>query len=85
LTVTERLPRFDEGHTEILLTIKCGPHAGTTHIYCTCGWEPSYKTKTGAIRALNQHRKLNGLPKTNHWSDNRQRTAVLVPSNSSSK
>jgi hypothetical protein len=66
--ITERLPRFDVGHTELLLTIKCGPSAGKTHIYCTCGWEPAYKTRTGAIRALNQHRKLNGLPKTNHWS-----------------
>jgi hypothetical protein len=68
MSVTPAPARFDVGHTELLLTIKAGPHAGTTHITCTCGWEPKYKTRTGAIRALNQHRVMNGLPKTKHWS-----------------
>lgn len=69
-------PGFDTGHTELLLTLKAGPSAGTTHIYCTCGWEPAYKTKTGAIRALNAHRKLNGLPSTDHWSEKKKRKAT---------
>lgn len=68
MTVTERTPGFDEGHTELLLTIKAGPSAGRTHTYCTCGWTPAYQTRAGAIRALNNHRKLNRLPKTTHWN-----------------
>lgn len=39
------------------LTIKRGPHSGTTAIMCTCGWDRTYPTVAGARRALGQHIK----------------------------
>ena len=59
----------EESHTELLLTVKLGPSAGTSLVTCTCGWDRTYKTRVVAIRELNQHRKNNGLPKTDRWSN----------------
>lgn len=44
------------------LTIKRGPKAGTTLVYCTCGWEHTYPTVVGAKRGENAHLRLNAAP-----------------------
>jgi hypothetical protein len=63
-----QFPTVPDPHIELLLTIKIGPHAGATTVTCTCGWDRDYKTRQGAIRELNKHRQLNGLPPTKHWN-----------------
>lgn len=67
---------YENDHTELLLTVKVGPKAGTTFLTCTCGWSKDYPTKVGAIRSLNAHRKLNGLPPTLHWSDKSKKVSA---------
>lgn len=44
----------------LLLTVKLGPHSGTTLIDCTCGWVRTYPTRRGAVRCAREHLKLTG-------------------------
>ena len=44
------------------LTIRRGPSAGATLVYCACGWERHYATTTGARRGLTSHLKVSGAP-----------------------
>ena len=50
-----------EGHVVISLTIKKGPTAGTTLVYCSCEWSRTYGTQVGGKRGKNAHLKLNGV------------------------
>ncbi len=50
---------FASGHLTMHLTLKTGPKAGATLVYCTCGWERNYATQVGGKRGENGHLKLN--------------------------
>lgn len=39
----------------IPLTMKIGPNAGTTRVYCTCGWDQTYKRRKKAIKRAIEH------------------------------
>ena len=48
--------RLDEGnHTAMHLTIRTGPAWDTTRVYCTCGWDHTYKTSKKALRRKKEH------------------------------
>lgn len=57
----EHIP-CSETCTVIPLTLRLGSEAGTTRVYCTCGWERTYKTRRGAIRQARIHVK-NSTPR----------------------
>ena len=37
------------------LTLRRGPSAGRTLVYCTCGWEHYYRTRTKALKRVAEH------------------------------
>ena len=48
--------RFDQGgHLVMMLTIITGPAWDTTRVYCTCGWDHTYKTSATARRRKKAH------------------------------
>ncbi|NKS58937.1 hypothetical protein GS504_15905 [Rhodococcus hoagii] len=48
--------RFDDGgHVTIRLRIITGPAWDTTRVYCTCGWDRTYKTEAVALRREAKH------------------------------
>lgn len=52
-----RLP-FNDTCVMIPLTVRFGKYSGTTLVYCTCGWERTYKTEIGAKRGALAHHRL---------------------------
>ena len=59
-TTVERPPPSFMCGAPLRLTIRSGPKAGATLVYCACGWERHYSTTTGARRGLTQHLKVSG-------------------------
>jgi hypothetical protein len=53
--VTERL-NFDEGCGPLMfMTIRRGPTAGRTLVYCTCDWSHIYKSRHKAEKRGAEH------------------------------
>lgn len=49
---------FDQSCFTMHLTIRRGPKAGTTVVYCTCGWDRTYTSVSGAKRKEREHLAL---------------------------
>lgn len=49
--------KFDEGgHIIMRLRIHTGPGWDTTKVYCTCGWDKTYKSAEKADRKVARHK-----------------------------
>jgi len=59
-TFVEMPPDFTDSCLTMHLTVRRGPKAGTTLVYCTCGWQRTYATVVGATRGERAHLKLSG-------------------------
>ena len=46
---------WDIGCLPMHLTLRLGPSAGRTLVYCTCGWEHTYRTRHKALKRIAEH------------------------------